>query len=274
MSLVATRYGDVPVERMTVSGREIYLLRRAGARHPLEPARVNYRAGVLALRQLGVEAVLSTCVAGSLRPDLPPGALVNLSQFIDFTRHRPPTLFDEYGFGYTDMTEPYCPHLRELVRAAARAESLPLQDGLCYVGVDGPRYETAAEVRMFGRLGGDVVGHTGVTEAIMAREAGLCYACIVLVSNYGAGIAGQPISNEDVAAVRQQHADSVERLVLATLRRMDHQSSGECGCADSAGVYQLPNWQSAVSSDPRTDRRPLSQGSLAMALGGAADRRP
>ncbi|MFL6129226.1 MAG: MTAP family purine nucleoside phosphorylase [Mycobacteriales bacterium] len=250
LQVVATRYGEVPLHVAAVGADEMLLLRRAGARHPLEPSRVNYRANILALRDLGAELVLSTCVAGSLRRDLPPGALVDVSQFIDFTRHRPPTLFDEHGFGYTDMTLPYCPHLRSLVRAAASAAGLPLHDDVCYVGVDGPRYETAAEVRMFRTLGGDVVGHTGVTEAIMAREAGLCYACVVLVSNYGAGISDQPISNEDVAMMRGRHAGDIEQLVRATVPLMLDQPYGKCGCANSPGVHQLPNWRSAVDQGP------------------------
>jgi len=156
LQVVATRYGEVPLHIASFGANEMLLVRRAGAR-PLEPNRVNYRAYILALRGLGAELILSTCVAGSLRRDISPGALADVSQFIDFTRHRPPTLFDEHGFGYTDMTEPYCPHLRSLVKTAASASRLPLYDDVCYVGVDGPRYETAAEVRMFQTLGGESV---------------------------------------------------------------------------------------------------------------------
>jgi 5'-methylthioadenosine phosphorylase len=248
--LVPTRYGDVPVAVGNCNGDEVVLVRRAGLRHPLEPGRVNYRALILALRDRGVDCVLSSCVVGALDPRLPAGEVAGLAQFLDFTRHRPPTLFDEYGFGFTDMTEPYCPWLRSLAAQAAETETLPFHPDLCYVGVDGPRYETAAEVRMYQMLGGDVVGHTGVSEAVLAREAGLCHFCLALVSNPAAGLTDRVVSNTEVTDVRQRYGERLERLVIATISLLGGAQEHTCHCAEAAGSLQLPPWRAVAVPRP------------------------
>jgi 5'-methylthioadenosine phosphorylase len=152
--MINTRYGVVPVFIGRVANTEIAFLNRSGHRHPLEPHEVNYRANILALRQLGVRCVVGSCVVGSLSLELQPGSLVLLDQFLDFTKQRPRTLFDDYGFAFTDMTHPYCEHIRKGILRSASLCDISLQTHGCYVGVDGPRYETAAEVRMYAQLGG------------------------------------------------------------------------------------------------------------------------
>jgi 5'-methylthioadenosine phosphorylase len=249
-TVVPTRYGDVAVEIGESSDGALILVRRAGVRHPLEPGRINYRAIMLALRELGVDRVIATCVVGSLREGLDPGTLVCIDQFLDFTRHRPPTLYDDHGFHFADMSEPYCRGLRGAIGIAAESANIRVVSTGCYVGVDGPRYETAAEVRMFRTLGGDVVGHTGVTEAIMAREAGLCYATIALVANHGAGIAG-PVFHDEMSRTREQHAEVLHRIVRQTVSTMRTVDLGPCGCAEALGSPQLSAW-----SDPVRMRRP------------------
>ena len=136
--LVATRYGDTPVRIGTFGAGQVVMVRRAGGRHPLEPGRINFRAMVPALRDVGVDAVVSTCVVGSLNPGFPPGTITAPAQFLDFTRHRPPTLFDEHGFSFTDMTEPYCPRLRGLIRKTGSDEGTVLDAHLCYVASTAP----------------------------------------------------------------------------------------------------------------------------------------
>lgn len=246
--VVHTRYGDVPIRVGTWNGNEVILVRRAGMAHPLEPARVNYRAYVSAMRELSVEILFSTCVVGSLSPDIPPGSLVSLDQFLDFTKHRPPTLFDEHGFAFTDMTEPYCPRVRKTVESAADSLEDELLRTGCYVGVDGPRYETAAEVRMYGHLGGDVIGHTGIPEVIMAREAGLCYGCVALVANYAAGITNTLVSNDEVEALRQRHAQRIEAVLTGALRLLDKAEHVDCSCRSGIGTLQIPPWVPAYTT--------------------------
>lgn len=240
---VATRYGDVPLTTGTFGDNELFILKRAGSRHPLAPGLINYRANLMAMREVGVEALFSTCVVGSLTPDIPPGTLVSIEQFIDFSKHRPPTIFDEDAFHFTDMTDPYCGRLGAIVRDVAESIDARFSPSVCYVGVDGPRYETAAEVRMFAMLGGDVVGHTGATEAVFARELGVCHASIGLVTNLAAGLSRDIISNEHVASERLNYGSALERLLVSVIDRLVDQTDGQsCACAEAPGVPQVAPW--------------------------------
>jgi 5'-methylthioadenosine phosphorylase len=246
--VVGTRFGDVAVDIGMWGSARVAMVTRGGARHPLEPGRANYRGIVSALRAVGVRSVLSTCAVGSIRRHLAVGALVSLDQFIDFTRHRPPTLYGDDGFFFADMTEPYCTRLRRHVSEAAGRVGEPLHDGGCYVGVDGPRFETAAEVRMFGILGGDVVGHTGSTEAIMAREAGLCYASLGIVTNVAAGLGDvEPVSIDDIGRTREQHGSALQKVLADALEAVGAAEPSECGCAGLLGSWQPASWSGTRS---------------------------
>lgn len=167
---------------------EIFLTARNQYAGSVPPHNVDYKLIMLGMKALGVDVIIGTSVSGSLRPEIPPKTYLVLDQFLDFTKHTPFTAFDDDHFAFVDFSEPYCPTCRRhLIDACEKAGVNYLSHG-CYVGVDGPRYETNAEVRMYAMLGGDIVGMTNVTEAIMARETGQCYASLSVVSNYGAGI--------------------------------------------------------------------------------------
>lgn len=239
---VTTRYGNVPVNVGRLADVEIAVVRRHGGCHPLPPGQVNYRAYTLALRDIGITRVLSTLAVGSLRSDIPTGTLVSLDQFLDFTKHRAPTLFDESGFAFTDMSQPYCSVIRQAITSAASRNDVSLRETGCYVGVDGPRYETAAEVAMFAGNGGTVIGHSGVTEAIMLREAGLCHGAVGLVTNPAAGIGDRPVSNHDVRDARTRYAKTLEHVVLGALRHMEKLSDTRCDCPLRPDI-QRANWR-------------------------------
>jgi 5'-methylthioadenosine phosphorylase len=244
---VVTRYGDVPIITGRLAEMEIAVVCRHGGRHPLPPGQVNYRAYTLALRDMGVTRVLSTLAVGSLRADILTGTLVSPDQFLDFTKHRVPTLFDESGFAFTDMSQPYCSVVRRAIASTAPPGKVSLHRTGCYVGVDGPRYETAAEVAMFARNGGTVIGHTGVTEAVMLREAGLCHGAVGLVTNPAAGIGGKPVSNQDVRDARAKYARALEDVVVGTLRHMRQLSDTRCDCPPRSDI-QMPKWHAPSES--------------------------
>ena len=188
------------------SGLRLLLLPRHGRDHDCLPHRINHRAHLWALREAGVEFVLATAAVGSLNSALPPGSLAALSDFLDFTRAGPhtfaghvPRVDEEVAEYHADFSEPYDRAVRQAILEAAEAAGIPLAREAVYAGVDGPRYETPAEIRMFRRLGADVVGMTGVPEAVLARELGLRYASLALVTNWAAGLAG-PLSHAEVEA--------------------------------------------------------------------------
>lgn len=174
-----------------IGDREIILTARNQYSGSVPPHKVDYGLIMQGMKVLGVDTIVGTAAAGSLSPDIEPGTFLVLDQFIDFTRSSPHTSFDSGRFAFVDFAEPYCPETRKaLIRACSDCKVSFLPNG-CYVGSDGPRFETSAEVRMYRMLGGDVVGMTNVTETIFAREAGMCYGALSLVVNYGAGLAAR-----------------------------------------------------------------------------------
>lgn len=204
---VETPYGPVTVNLGRFEGLEVAFLARHGRGHQVPPHRVNYRANIYALALLGVERVIATNAVGSLRERYAPGHFVLPDQFLDFTHGRPATFFEggEAGVYHVDVTEPYCPQVRRVLHETGRPLGLTVHDGAVYVCTQGPRFETPAEIRMFERLGGDLVGMTSVPEVVLAREAGLCYASVGMVTNYAAGLVDYPLSHEEVLELSLIH---------------------------------------------------------------------
>ncbi|GAA5234731.1 S-methyl-5'-thioinosine phosphorylase [Verticiella sediminum] len=169
---------------------EVVFLNRHGYGHTLAPHLINYRANLWALREVGVRQVIAVASAGSLVEDIAPGSLVLPDQLIDYTSGRAHTFVDssEAPVVHVDMTEPYTASLRVEMLRAAQACGVRVTDGGTYACTQGPRLETAAEVRRLRNDGCDLVGMTGMPEAALARELGLEYCALNVVSNYAAGV--------------------------------------------------------------------------------------
>jgi 5'-methylthioadenosine phosphorylase len=189
---IQTPYGKARVYQGEGQNEDLFFLARHGVRHSVPPHRINYLANLKALEQLGVRRVLATFAVGSLRTSIPPLALVAIDQFIDFTHGRQHTFFEggAVGFAHTLMTNPLCSGLREALLRLASARRMNIIPAGTYICTNGPRLETAAEIRMYAQLGGDVVGMTGVPEIPLARELGLHYAAVAYSINYAAGLVG------------------------------------------------------------------------------------
>jgi 5'-methylthioadenosine phosphorylase len=164
---------------------------------------------------------------------LPPGALAIVTQFLDFTRGRESTFFDGQGGEVThvDMTDPYCPHLRGELEQAANAIGEQIRSGFTYVCAQGPRFETAAEILMFRQLGGDVVGMTNVPEATLAREAGICYAAVAVVTNWAAGLSKEPVRHQDIDDFMAAQTPRVRALFAQVVKT---HKEVECACRSGA----------------------------------------
>lgn len=215
---IETPFGEVTFYHGLFRGEEVIFLPRHNKGHTLPPHLINYRANIKALKDLGVKRVLATSAVGSLRADLPPGSLVLLNQFLDFTKRRVLS-FDETEVKHLDFTEPYCPKIRQILKEELSLLNLESQEG-CYVCTEGPRYETPAEVKMFSQLGGDVVGMTNIPEVTLAKEAGICYACLATVTNLGAGIQKNPLKHEEVIEVMNANASNLRRLLEKVIPRL------------------------------------------------------
>lgn len=207
--IVRTPYGE-PSGALTfgrIGGREAVFLARHGYGHTIPPHLVNYQANLWALHAQGVKDVVSIASVGGIRPAFEPGVLAAPHQIIDYTYGRPATYHSRTDRSVThiDFTHPYCEPLRQRLLAAARAAGQELVDGAIYAATQGPRLETAAEIDRLERDGADVVGMTGMPEAALARELGLCYAAIVVVLNHaaGRGTSAQGVRLADIGAVSE-----------------------------------------------------------------------
>ncbi len=210
---VRTRFGRVNVffhER-----GDYVVLPRHGPAQKSPPHGINYRANIAALAQLGVREIIATSAVGSMNQGFRVGEIGVTDQFLDFTKRRQSTFFEDEVV-HTDMTYPYSRRLNLVLSVAAKRIGIHLRQHLVYVCAEGPRFETAAEIRMYKILGGDVVGMTGVPEVVLANEMKLEYASIVIATNWAAGM--QPkVSHEEVLSVMKKSGKRVKELIEETV---------------------------------------------------------
>jgi 5'-deoxy-5'-methylthioadenosine phosphorylase len=203
------------LQRFEVQGHELFFLPRHGPRHDIPPHRVNYRANLLALQQQGVQAVLAVNAVGSLAADAEPGCLVVPDQLIDYTSGRVSSFWDQPGGSmlHVELTDPFDLVLRTQLLDAARALDLPVLDGGCVGVTQGPRLETAAEIRRLERDGCMLVGMTSLPEAALARELDLPYASLCVVANWAAGLSPEPITMTEIEATLAQAMQDARAVV-------------------------------------------------------------
>lgn len=209
-------------------GVEIVFLARHGYGHTIPPHEVNYRANLWALKDHGVDRIVSVATVGGIHPELHAGSLVVPAQLIDYTWGRAHTFVvsGEKPVTHLDFTEPYCETMRQDILRAAAKKNVDIRDGGIYAAAQGPRLETAAEINRMERDGADMVGMTGMPEAYLAREIELCYAAIGVVVNdaAGRGASKNGIREEDIQRVLNDLMGRV-RVVLEELVVMDSPDS-------------------------------------------------
>ena len=214
---VDTSYGQMSALSVSNNYAEpgkLYFISRHGTSHGLAPHQVNYRANTELLHKLGVKYVFATNAVGSLRADLKPGSLVLLNDFIDMTRSRDRTYFAGSDWKHVDFTSPYSELLRTAVLKSAAESDLEVVTEGTYLCVDGPRFETPAEVRLFGSWGADVVGMTGIPEAVMAKETAIEYASLCIVTNLGAGLTSGNVSHDEVVDMMGSMVGPVREILM------------------------------------------------------------
>ncbi len=226
--ILETPYGAVAVLIADADRYPVVYLNRHGLNREHPPHRINYRGNLTALRMLGVTRVLATNAVGSINRALPPGSMMVIDDYLDFTSGRAATFFDgeRTGHAYTEMSVPCCPALRVRLLELADQDGLEIRPGGTYVCTNGPRFETPAEIRMFAQLGGDVVGMTGMPEAALARELGLHYAAVAYSINWAAGLTAQ------IEIVREGISDLVFRLLALMIEALQSQDLEPCLCAE------------------------------------------
>lgn len=221
--LVKTDYGEIKMLQGSYRGKEILFVPRHGFNHDKLAYQINHHGNISAFKEMGVTRILSTVAAGGIAEHFNSGDLVLLDQFVS-------THTTHYTFGKMslDMTEPYCSQLRGLLIDKAKELDIPLHPTGTYFSFDGPRYETAAEIRAFKMLGADVVGMTNAPEATLAREAGICYAAVVIVTNKAAGLSSDEPDLKAHGNVVKSNSAKLQSLLCAAAAAIPGQRGCRC----------------------------------------------
>ncbi|MCK5640232.1 MAG: S-methyl-5'-thioinosine phosphorylase [Gammaproteobacteria bacterium] len=221
--IIHTPYGEPsgPLVYGELCGKNIVFLPRHGPGHVIPPHKINYRANIWALNDVGAKKILAINAVGGIREDMQPGRLVFPDQIVDYTWSRGSTYFEEglTNVTHIDFSYPYCEELRQSLLEAVRACGLEGIDGGTYATTQGPRLETAAEVNRLESDGCDLVGMTGMPEAALARELELCYACCAVVANMAAGRGEGEITMEEIEANVLTGMDDVRVLLHKLLEK-------------------------------------------------------
>ncbi|MCG2888077.1 MAG: S-methyl-5'-thioadenosine phosphorylase [Sulfolobales archaeon] len=233
---VYTPYGE-PSDYILVGkveGRSVAFLPRHGRGHRIPPHKINYRANIWAMKELGVKFLISVSAVGSLRLDYKPGDFVVPDQFIDMTKKRDYTFFDGPVVAHVSMAEPFCESLRRVIISASKDLNITTHDRGTYICIEGPRFSTRAESRVWKEVfKADIIGMTLVPEVNLACEAQLCYATIAMVTDYDV-FAEIPVTAEEVTRVMAENTEKVKRLLYEVIKRLPEKpEEGLCSCCRS-----------------------------------------
>ena len=238
---VATPYGppSAPVRVGRVEGTEVAFMPRHGDDHTLPPHRINYRANVWAMREVGVRRVIGPAACGSLKPELSPGTFVVCDQFFDRTQARESTFYDGPQTTHVSAADPFCADLGEILATSAEELDIPVVRGGTVVVIEGPRFSTRAESRWFAESGFDVVNMTQYPECWLARELELCYAGIALVTDYDVGLEGAPpVTTEVALAAFEENLHRLRDLLFRAIPRIGPQPEDACATALRSAIVR------------------------------------
>ena len=226
-----------PVALASVDGRGVAFIARHGAGHRFGPSQIPAKANLWAMRALGVQQILGPCAAGSLQREVEPGHFVVLDQLVDRTWGRPDTFYDEGNVHHVSLAEPYCHDLRGAALTAGAQCGITMHDGGTVVVIQGPRFATKAESRWYRAQGWDTINMTQYPEAHLARELGMCYTGIALVTDYDTGVEDdpnvQPVSQAQVFAFFEDNVHRVRDLLVAMIPTLP--IAPACDCASAVG---------------------------------------
>lgn len=225
---ITTPFGDptAPVTIGALGDVRVAFLPRHGQRHEFPPHRVNYRANVAAMRDLGVRALLAPFAAGSLQPTIHPGDFVVVDQLVDRTSGRADTFYDTFENGpmHISLADPYDDRLRRELTTAATESGIAVHDHGTVVVVQGPRFSTRAESAWYRSQGWEVINMTQYPEAALAREAGIPYGAVALITDYDTGLEGEPgiepVTQEQVFAVFEDNVHRVREVLFTVIPRL------------------------------------------------------
>lgn len=240
---IETPYGNPSDEIIlgNLAGTKMAFLPRHGVGHFIPPSEINFRANIFAMKKIGVEKIISVSAVGSMKEEYPPGHFVVPDQFIDRTHRRISTFFTTGLVGHVSLADPICEATSTVLFQAAQKAGATVHKGGTYICIEGPQFSTRAESNVYRQWGVDVIGMTNVTEAKLAREAGLCYSTLALVTDYDCWhIEEEAVTLEAVLEIMHQNVERAQKVINDLVPMLGNVET--CGCADAA--------KQAVVTDP------------------------
>ena len=223
---VDTIYGEIIIYASTLGCHELFFIQRHGEESNLPPHRINHRGNIQAFASSHVSSVFSVGTVGSMKKTIQPGDLVILHDFIDATKSRSQTFFDDKRV-HVDMTEPFCSSLRKaLQKSCEKIPNVTFHKNGVYLATEGPRLETAAEIKLYS-MAADVVGMTMVPEVVLAREKGMCFASLCLVCNMAAGLQNR-LTADEIAKVYKKKEPVISKIVRLAIQSLDEKQLCQC----------------------------------------------
>ncbi len=231
---VKTPFGE-PSEAIvlgTLEGKRVAFLARHGRGHRILPSEINFRANICAMKQLGVERVISVSAVGSLQEDLRPGEFLVVDQFVDRTKSRVSTFFGGGLVAHVTFDKPTCAQVSAVLADASTQSGVKVHPRGTYVCIEGPQFSTLAEAHVHRQLRFEVIGMTNVTEAKLAREAELCYASIAMITDYDCWHPEhESVTGAQIIATLNQNADNAQNVLREAVRTMPKERNCKCGAA-------------------------------------------
>ncbi len=229
---VETPYGP-PSDSITVgelNGRQVAFLPRHAKKHTIRPTDINYRANIFAMKKLGVTRILAPSAVGSLKEEYRPGDIVFVDQFIDRTTRREQSFYTKDKVCHISVADPMCPEVRRILIGAAKGVGISAHATGTYVCIEGPRFSTKAESKLFQSWGADIIGMTLVPECVLAREAEICYATIATVTDYDVW-KDHPVSAEEVMSTMKRNVDKIKLIIAEAVAKMPRERGCDCKSA-------------------------------------------
>lgn len=232
---VDTPYGS-PSDKIIMGklrGKNMAFLPRHGLGHFIPPSEINFRANIFAMKKIGVEKIISVSAVGSMKEEYPPGHFVVPDQFVDRTHRRISTFFETGMVGHVSLADPICNATSKALFQAAQKAGASAHKGGTYICIEGPQFSTRAESNVYRQWGVDVIGMTNVTEAKLAREAGLCYSTLALVTDYDCWhIEEEPVTLEAVLEIMHKNVERAQMVINELVLMLENLD--DCVCSNSS----------------------------------------
>ncbi|MBD3426203.1 MAG: S-methyl-5'-thioadenosine phosphorylase [Candidatus Omnitrophica bacterium] len=232
---LSTPFGE-PSDEFVVgnlAGREVVFLPRHQRTHSLLPTEINYRANIFAMKMLGVDRIISVSAVGSLQEEVKPLDILLVDQFIDRTNQgRSTTFFGDGIVAHVAFAQPVCMELKDLIYEANKSLDVKIHDGGTYINMEGPAFSTKAESYLYKSWGADVIGMTNIQEARLAREAGICYSTIAMVTDYDCWHLSPEVETVSVDVILEnlsKNAANSKKMLLETIKKMPVERTCTCG---------------------------------------------